>query len=515
MQFHVAIADNVPGSPSGEYTVTAGQTATFTIDSPGPDDLYTEGTAVPLLNGGYVRWAYVDNVLPNSLTVTLSPPASVQAGGYTLDVNLCGCFFNTSERGGGNGDICEVVAPLDVAAAEPELTIGLTSNIAVLSPAQAITAAVTVSGASGTVTITVSPAGRASVSPASFTLVDGGSQQVTVTPLQVSQSVGDVQIIASLGQLSASANLTIVNIVIPTVTNADTPSGMPNRIPPTATTQIQVTVQPNLTGSPFNIVVAKLNNNTTNGDFTIAGGASQTITTTTTVNLVGTTQTAPTTGGTGGGNAGHLNLVAQLLGQNVVTSTGFSVAAIPLNFTDAYLATYTNASPLTLNGVAYIGISVQDGWASDSGSVTDLGSVNIEEQVQAGQGTGVFAQFGIGVPAPTYNSATSFTADVHLAPGWFLTGTGAGVPNGFQPATGTLPFSQVHIFQDFRTGANNIPMANSGFTITQQITVDGSGTFHLTTSKAGAVATANGYTSTAGSATPNTGTPNLITVTKP
>ena len=124
MQFHVAIADNVPGSPSGEYTVTAGQTATFTIDSPGPDDLYTEGTAVPLLNGGYVRWAYVYNVLPNSLTVTLSPPASVQAGGYTLDVNLCGCFFNTSERGGGNGDICEVVAPLEVEqAAAPQCTL--------------------------------------------------------------------------------------------------------------------------------------------------------------------------------------------------------------------------------------------------------------------------------------------------------------------------------------------------------------------------------------------------------
>ena len=123
VQFHVAIADNVPGSPSGEYTVTAGQTATFTIDSPGPDDLYTEGTAVPLLNGGYVRWAYVYNVLPNSLTVTLSPPASVQAGGYTLDVNLCGCFFNTSERGGGNGDICEVVAPIEVEAAPAAVTV--------------------------------------------------------------------------------------------------------------------------------------------------------------------------------------------------------------------------------------------------------------------------------------------------------------------------------------------------------------------------------------------------------
>ncbi len=128
VQFHVAIADNVPGSPSGEYTVTAGQTATFTIDSPGPDDLYTEGTAVPLLNGGYVRWAYVDSVLPNSLTVTLSPPASVQPGGYTLDVNLCGCFFNTSERGGGNGDICEVVAPIEVEEPPPAPTVTITCS---------------------------------------------------------------------------------------------------------------------------------------------------------------------------------------------------------------------------------------------------------------------------------------------------------------------------------------------------------------------------------------------------
>ncbi len=121
----------MPGSPSGEYTVTAGQTATFTIDSPGPDELYTEGDRRSLLNGGYVRWAYVYNVLPNSLTVTLSPPASVQAGGYTLDVNLCGCFFNTSERGGGNGDICEVVAPIEVeqaAPVAPALTIQFNGN---------------------------------------------------------------------------------------------------------------------------------------------------------------------------------------------------------------------------------------------------------------------------------------------------------------------------------------------------------------------------------------------------
>ena len=34
MQFHVAIADNVPGSPSGEYTVTAGETATLRSTRP-------------------------------------------------------------------------------------------------------------------------------------------------------------------------------------------------------------------------------------------------------------------------------------------------------------------------------------------------------------------------------------------------------------------------------------------------------------------------------------------------
>ena len=126
VQFHVAIADDTPGSPSGEYTVTAGQTATFTIDSPVPDDLYTEGTAVPYLNGAYVGWVHVD-VVPSSLTVTVSPPSTFQPGDYTLDVNLCGCFFTTSERANGQGDICEVVAPIEVeqaAAPNPRILFG-------------------------------------------------------------------------------------------------------------------------------------------------------------------------------------------------------------------------------------------------------------------------------------------------------------------------------------------------------------------------------------------------------
>jgi hypothetical protein len=49
-------------------------------------------------------------------------------------------------------------------------------------------------------------------------------------------------------------------------------------------------------------------------------------------------------------------------------------------------------------------------------------------------------------------------------------------------------------------------MTNSGFTITNGITQDASGVYHLTVSKTGAAVTANGFSSTAGTCAPNVST---------
>ena len=57
-------------------------------------------------------------------------------------MNLCGCFFNTSERDGGGPNICEVVAPVEVEEAPAVLTINLNNNpsdrngITALNPAR-------------------------------------------------------------------------------------------------------------------------------------------------------------------------------------------------------------------------------------------------------------------------------------------------------------------------------------------------------------------------------------------
>jgi hypothetical protein len=73
--------------------------------------------------------------------------------------------------------------------------------------------------------------------------------------------------------------------------------------------------------------------------------------------------------------------------------------------------------------------------------------------------------------------------------------------------------AQAHIFRDFRTGAVDIPMANTGYTIYNAIS--NSGGWQFTDSKSGAAVLSNGFASGAGAITPNTGTPNLITVTIP
>jgi hypothetical protein len=92
----------------------------------------------------------------------------------------------------------------------------------------------------------------------------------------------------------------------------------------------------------------------------------------------------------------------------------------------------------------------------------------------------------------------------HVVSSNALTGAGVGA--------GTLLLNQAHVFRDFRTGVVDIPMANSGFGIGLVIAyIDGG--WQLTASKAGAAVLANGFSSGAGTVTPNTAAPNLITVT--
>lgn len=157
------------------------------------------------------------------------------------------------------------------------------------------------------------------------------------------------------------------------------------------------------------------------------------------------------------------------------------MAAIPLNWTIKFDSLYDE------NG-SY-GIVVRDEWESDSGDVSDLSKVDITEKVQPGVGTGVF--MGYMSVNSDYLPATSFTTDRHTTPKDRLKSPG-----------GMVVISQVSIFKDTRTGSKNIPVTNSGYTVTRRIFSMADGTWILQTMKAGANVTANGYASNAGAGGP-------------
>jgi hypothetical protein len=213
----------------------------------------------------------------------------VAAGSYTITPSAAGYSFSPPAVTF-NNLLASQVASFQVARV-PTLflsindTAGTSDDIAVLNPPQAIPAQVLLVGASGTVQLSAAPAGRVAISPTTLSLASGVPAEVTITPLQQSQAAEDVQITATFGTVTATGNMTVVNVVFPAIRNADTPAGMPDRIPPGVDTPVQVIVQPDLTGSGQSVTLGKRVAGGNSGNFTIGGGINQTITTTTTVNL--------------------------------------------------------------------------------------------------------------------------------------------------------------------------------------------------------------------------------------
>jgi hypothetical protein len=357
-----------------------------------------------------------------------------------------------------------------------------TDDITALNPAQTIPVTIVMHSQAGCpathVTLSATPAGRISFDNTGFDLVDGATATANITPLAASTSANDVMVIATAGGVQVGMGMmTVVNITIPSVRNSDTPTGVVDRIPPRVNTPVQVTITPDLGASGQTIVLTELNNNATNGDFTIDGSAMDTVTATKMVNVSGTVQTAAT-GGTGGGNAGNLNIVAQVRGQNAVQSSGFSVSSIPVNFSTSLAGNYNDGS--------LVGLQATNTWVSDSGVQADMDQAQRSEQVQITSKSGVFSGFSA-ITHSSYIAATNLaTTDTHAVAIAALTGNGV------------LVISQSFTFNDQRTGAANAVCPKSGFQITHTATLNADGSVTISASKVGTAATANGFSATAG-----------------
>lgn len=254
----------------------------------------------------------------------------------------------------------------------------------------------------------------------------------------------------------------------PRIRAASTPETMAqDRIPPRVDTPVGVSVSGLAPGASVTLSVAGAS--AANGTVTIDGAATKNIAGPTVVQLQGATQT-------GAGNGGKLQLVARQGATEIARSGGFSVSAIPQFYTDAFVSDVTGTDR---------GIVVQDGWESDSGVFADLDQADISEEVEDTVATGCFA--GIVGGVSHYLAANALTQDTHGTQVTRLVSPGRNVTQ------------QTCKFRDKRSGANDIPMRDSGFEIVRNCFWSG-GVLRIRTTKVGKATTAHGVPSGAGDA---------------
>jgi outer membrane protein OmpA-like peptidoglycan-associated protein len=263
---------------------------------------------------------------------------------------------------------------------------------------------------------------------------------------------------------------------IPAIRGSSTPSAMTgDRLPPRVDTPISM-VLGGASNPALPVVLSVDGTGGGNGTATINGGATQTLTASGTVNLQGVDQTDP-------GKSGGLTLVARRGGAVLASSKGFSVSAIPQNFSFTFSGLITRPFER--------GILVNEHWESDSGVLSDLDEAEVAERVEITTDTG--ACKGVGQRSGCYAPAFTIlgSADEHSFP--------------IIKSECTRIVNQTHMFKDHRAGAADVPMTNSGFLITRILEKKPrSGAFfpdfQITTKKEGATTTANDSNPTCSSA---------------
>ena len=249
----------------------------------------------------------------------------------------------------------------------------------------------------------------------------------------------------------------------PDIRGAATPPAMTqNRIPPRVATPVTVT----FAGTPTistPVILSVEGGGSGNGSATVDGApsASFAVTGATIVNLRGVDQTLDAA------HAGNLRLVARQRGTQIAASNGFSVSSIPVSMSHPFNRFLSDADCTSVGLPAACGlrgILVHQTMDSDSGVPADLDRAKQSERIEAVTMTGIFA--GATAHTGCYVSCTPSPDDAN----------GSGVAGRRSP--GVRRSKQTFMFRDNRTGASEIPMADSGFRISQIVgPVPGSGFF--------------------------------------
>ncbi|MFV0304425.1 MAG: hypothetical protein ACK5IC_02955, partial [Moheibacter sp.] len=277
---------------------------------------------------------------------------------------------------------------------------------------------------------------------------------------------------APLPQVNVQVAISNVVRGNPYVEKNATDVGLPNSIPLNKTYEVEVVVTG--TGS---VDLAIINSSTDNGNATVTPS---TITVTSKVIVKGTAMTKP-------GYGGQLKIEAKEGGAVKATSQGFTVCCHPIDYTDTYLGEVDTPTRL--------GVIVQDGWSSDNGVFSDLGGIEIKEEVDY---VGIndsppFQPRGGSANNSGYLPGNQLTQDIHSMSRASLT----------LGAAGKSEANQLCIYKCNCCGAQDIVHPNSGFKRIHEVVNLGTATtpqWKHRTRKIGASVTIGAYTTNAGMA---------------
>jgi|GEM_PF-1710701 len=216
-----------------------------------------------------------------------------------------------------------------------------------------------------------------------------------------------------------------------------------DRIPPKKSYDYIVTV--NDLGLTDQKVYAKIkNNNGGNGDVTINGGTSVEL------NNGANTLAIKGTGQTDTGKANNLALIVTQGTAELASTPGFSVAAIPQNWSVQYVSDIIESGKR--------GIKVLNSWESDSSDLTDLDKVKRKEVIERLPATGNQTNEFEGTPSEWRRADTGSIRDLHTLPSGLI-----------QKGAGTKTTNQGFVFKDDRTNTTGVKATNSGFEIKKEV----------------------------------------------
>ncbi len=453
---HVAVSDESNLSASQAFTWTATETAQKpSLTSPG-DETNRAGTALTLpiqaSDPDGASLSYSASGLPPGLGISATTGtitgmiASTAATGSPYTVNLVATAANGPTA---STALTWIVVPPGNPAVEIDINDTVTQADDLALVGATIPARVTLHDpTAGAHQIHIVAPPSVELDKTGFELTDGGSQEIMITALQVSQVEDDVFLQAQVdGQNAGGKAMTNAKVSLPNIDADDTPPDMPqDRIPPRVHTSVgNVTIQPVLQNKE--LYICKYGSGSGNGDFLIQArdgtgtGCRGPITGVNAVPLVligldgSTTQTTP-------GHANALTIGVEMDGKKIEESNHFSVAAIPetINMGEPELARGNMRHLGTVGGIAMDRVE----WGaiypftvvSDSGvsNLSDLNFVLITEEVINGRKTGIFQNDPPRQPTAWFPATALGPFDMN---GRFVREP-AGIPNEVNAAAGTL-----------------------------------------------------------------------------